>query len=158
MPRALDFAPGRNTQRGAWVGDFRLENGYVHVKSTGVRFKNDWQLWSDIGRWFTYYAFVRVRGRLSRCSQCSEPSHATKASSQGAQRRSKPRNIHAIRANISLELRSRPSVQTVSVVSSVGNSGSMRWLGWPTQCCPAESDRGEHFPLAVHRDFQVWLT
>jgi hypothetical protein len=32
------------------------------VKSTGVRFKNDWQLWADIARWFTYYAFVRMHG------------------------------------------------------------------------------------------------
>ena len=44
MP-TLDFAPGTNTQRGAWVKDFQLVDGYVHVKSTGVRFKNDWQLW-----------------------------------------------------------------------------------------------------------------
>jgi hypothetical protein len=58
----LDFAPGKNTQRGAWVKDFQLVDGYVHVKSTGVRFKNDWQLWKDIGRWFTYYAFVRLHG------------------------------------------------------------------------------------------------
>jgi hypothetical protein len=26
------------------------------------RFKNDWQLWADIGRWFTYYLFVRAHG------------------------------------------------------------------------------------------------
>lgn len=58
----LDFAPGNTTQRGAWVKDFQLVDGYVHVKSTGVRFKNDWQLWQDIGRWFTYYAFVRLHG------------------------------------------------------------------------------------------------
>ncbi len=63
---AIDFAPGRNTQRGAWVKDFRLEDGYVHVKSTGVRFKNDLQLWSDIARWLTYYTFVRVRGAWTR--------------------------------------------------------------------------------------------
>lgn len=58
----LDLAPGSTSQRGAWVKDFRLENGYVHVKSTGVSFKNDLQLWADIWRWFTYYAFVRLRG------------------------------------------------------------------------------------------------
>ncbi len=58
----LDFAPGNTTQCGAWIKDFQLVDGYVHVKSTGVRFKNDWQLWQDIGRWFTYYAFVRLHG------------------------------------------------------------------------------------------------
>ena len=56
----FDLAPGRNTQRGFWGSDFQLVDGYVHVKSTGVRFKNDWQLWADIWRWFTYYAFVRL--------------------------------------------------------------------------------------------------
>jgi hypothetical protein len=61
MP-VLDLAPGKNTQRGFWGFDFRLVDGYVHVKSTGVRFKNDWQLWADIWRWFTYYAFVRLHG------------------------------------------------------------------------------------------------
>jgi hypothetical protein len=63
---AIDFAPGRNTQAGAWVKDFRLEDGYILVKSTGVRMKNDLQLWSDIFRWLTYYAFVRVRGFFAR--------------------------------------------------------------------------------------------
>jgi hypothetical protein len=58
----LDLSPGRNTQRGFWGFDFRLVDGYVHVKSTGVRFKNDWQLWADIGRWFTYYLLVRAHG------------------------------------------------------------------------------------------------
>jgi hypothetical protein len=58
----LDLAPGDTSQRGAWTKDFQLIDGYVHVKSTGVRFKNDWQLWADIWRWFTYYAFVRLRG------------------------------------------------------------------------------------------------
>jgi hypothetical protein len=58
----LDFAPGLNTQRGAWVKDFRLEDGHILVKSTGVRIKNDLQLWSDIFRWLTYYAFVRAHG------------------------------------------------------------------------------------------------
>lgn len=62
---AIDFAPGRNTQAGAWVKDFRLEEGYIHVKSTGVRIKNDLQLWSDIFRWMTYYAFVRAHGFLA---------------------------------------------------------------------------------------------
>jgi hypothetical protein len=65
----LDLAPGKNTQRGFWGFDFRIVDGYVHVKSTGVRFKNDWQLWADIGRWFTYYLFVRAHGfwvRLTR--------------------------------------------------------------------------------------------
>lgn len=61
----LDFAPGLNTQRGAWVKDFRIEAGYIHVKSTGVRIKNDLQLWSDIFRWLTYYAFVRAHGFLA---------------------------------------------------------------------------------------------
>jgi hypothetical protein len=61
MP-VFDLAPGRNTQRGFWGFDFRIEDGYVCVKSTGVRFRNDWQLWSDIGRWFTYYLFVRLHG------------------------------------------------------------------------------------------------
>lgn len=61
MP-VIDLAPGSNTQRGFWGLDFRLVDGYVHVKSTGTRFKNDWQLWKDIGRWFTYYAFVRLHG------------------------------------------------------------------------------------------------
>jgi hypothetical protein len=59
---AFDLAPGKNTQRGFWGFDFQLVDGYVHVKSTGVRFKNDWQLWADIGRWFTYYLFVRLHG------------------------------------------------------------------------------------------------
>ncbi len=65
----LDLAPGRNTQRGFWGFDFQIIDGYVHVKSTGTRFKNDWQLWADIGRWFTYYLFVRLHGfwvRLTR--------------------------------------------------------------------------------------------
>lgn len=70
---AIDFTPGKNTQRGAWVKDFRLENGYVHVKSTGVRFKNDWQLWQDIGRWFTYYAFVRLHGVWAHLSGKTGP-------------------------------------------------------------------------------------
>ncbi|MEZ6023805.1 MAG: hypothetical protein R3C16_10430 [Hyphomonadaceae bacterium] len=63
---AIDLAPGKNTQRGFWGVDFRLVDGYVHVKSTGVRFKNDWQLWADIGRWFTYYLFVRAHGLFAR--------------------------------------------------------------------------------------------
>lgn len=58
----LDLAPGDTSQRGAWAKDFQLVDGYVHVKSTGTRFKNDWQLWTDIFRWFTYYALVRLRG------------------------------------------------------------------------------------------------
>lgn len=62
MNNAFDLAPGKNTQRGFWGFDFQLVDGYVHVKSTGVRFKNDWQLWKDILRWFTYYVFVRLRG------------------------------------------------------------------------------------------------
>ena len=72
MP-VLDLAPGKNTQRGFWGTDFRLEDGYVHVKSTGVRFKNDWQLWADIWRWFTYYAFVRIRGFWARLTQPAGP-------------------------------------------------------------------------------------
>ncbi len=71
--RVLDLAPGRNSQRGFWGTDFRLEDGYVHVKSTGTRFKNDWQLWADIGRWFTYYAFVRAHGFWARLTQAPGP-------------------------------------------------------------------------------------
>lgn len=59
--RTLDFAPGANTQRGLWLGDFRYEDGRIFVKSTGVWMKNDWQLWSDIGRWLGYYALVRAK-------------------------------------------------------------------------------------------------
>lgn len=66
---AIDFAPGRNTQVGAWVKDFRIEDGYILVKSTGVRIKNDLQLWSDIFRWLTYYAFVRAHGFLASLSR-----------------------------------------------------------------------------------------
>lgn len=69
----LDFAPGKNTQRGAWVKDFQIVDGYVHVKSTGVRFKNDLQLWSDIFRWLTYYAFVRVHGLWARLTKPRGP-------------------------------------------------------------------------------------
>ncbi len=68
MP-AIDFSPQRNTQRGLWLGDFRLEDGRILVKSTGVWINNDLQLWRDIGRWLTYYAFVRLHGlwlRLTR--------------------------------------------------------------------------------------------
>ncbi len=72
MP-VLDLAPGKNTQRGFWGTDFRLEDGYVHVKSTGVRFKNDWQLWADIWRWFTYYAFVRLHGFWARLTKPAGP-------------------------------------------------------------------------------------
>lgn len=69
----FDLAPGRNTQRGFWGFDFQLVDGYVHVKSTGVRFKNDWQLWADIGRWFTYYLFVRLHGLCAHLSGKSGP-------------------------------------------------------------------------------------
>lgn len=69
----LDLAPGKNTQRGFWGFDFRLVDGYVHVKSTGTRFKNDWQLWQDIGRWFTYYLFVRLHGFWMRLTQRAGP-------------------------------------------------------------------------------------
>ena len=62
MRGAIDFTPGRNSQRGAWLGDFRYEDGRILVKSTGVWIKNDFQLWSDIIRWLSYYAFVRWRG------------------------------------------------------------------------------------------------
>jgi hypothetical protein len=65
MP-VIDLAPGQNTQRGFWGFDFQLVDGYVHVKSTGVRFKSDWQLWADIWRWFTYYLFVRAHGFWAR--------------------------------------------------------------------------------------------
>lgn len=69
----IDFTPGRNTQTGAWIGDFRLEDGYVHVKSTGVRFKNDLQLWRDIARWLTYYLFVRAHGVWAHLTRASRP-------------------------------------------------------------------------------------
>lgn len=69
----LDLAPGKNTQRGFWGFDFQIVDGYVHVKSTGVRFKNDWQLWKDIGRWFTYYAFVRLHGVWAHLSGKTGP-------------------------------------------------------------------------------------
>ncbi len=72
MP-AFDLAPGKNTQRGFWGFDFQLEDGYVHVKSTGVRFKNDWQLWADIGRWFSYYLFVRAHGLWTRVTRRAGP-------------------------------------------------------------------------------------
>lgn len=72
MP-VIDLAPGANTQRGFWGLDFRLVDGYVHVKSTGTRFKNDWQLWADIGRWFTYYLFVRLHGVWAHLSGKSGP-------------------------------------------------------------------------------------
>lgn len=70
MP-VFDLAPGRNTQRGFWGTDFQIVDGYVHVKSTGVRFKNDWQLWADIWRWFTYYLFVRAHGVWARLKRRS---------------------------------------------------------------------------------------
>jgi hypothetical protein len=69
----IDLAPGNTTQRGFWGFDFQLIDGYVHVKSTGVRFKNDWQLWDDIGRWFTYYLFVRLRGFWARLTKPPGP-------------------------------------------------------------------------------------
>lgn len=69
----LDLAPGRNTQRGFWGFDFQIVDGYVHVKSTGTRFKNDWQLWADIWRWFTYYAFVRLHGFWARLTKPAGP-------------------------------------------------------------------------------------
>jgi hypothetical protein len=72
MP-TFDLAPGKNTQRGFWGTDFQLVDGYVHVKSTGVRFKNDWQLWADIWRWFTYYAFVRLHGFWVRLTKPRGP-------------------------------------------------------------------------------------
>lgn len=72
MP-AFDLAPGKNTQRGFWGLDFQLVDGYVHVKSTGVRFKNDWQLWADIARWFSYYAFVRLHGLWASLTQPPGP-------------------------------------------------------------------------------------
>lgn len=72
MP-VFDLAPGKNTQRGFWGTDFQVVDGYVHVKSTGVRFKNDWQLWTDIWRWFTYYAFVRLHGFWARLTRPRGP-------------------------------------------------------------------------------------
>lgn len=73
MRLAIDLAPGKNTQRGFWGLDFQLVDGYVHVKSTGVRFKNDWQLWADIARWFSYYAFVRLNGFWARLTKPAGP-------------------------------------------------------------------------------------
>ena len=69
----LDFSPRQNTQRGAWVSDFRYENGRIFVKSTGVWMKNDFQLWSDIFRWLTYYAFVRLNGYWAKISKPAGP-------------------------------------------------------------------------------------
>lgn len=69
----IDLAPGENTQRGFWGLDFQLVDGYVHVKSTGVRFKSDWQLWADIARWFSYYAFVRLNGFWTRLTKPAGP-------------------------------------------------------------------------------------
>ena len=69
----FDLAPGKNTQRGFWGTDFQLVDGNVHVKSTGTRFKNDWQLWADIWRWFTYYAFVRLHGFWARLTKPRGP-------------------------------------------------------------------------------------
>ncbi|MFZ2029310.1 MAG: hypothetical protein WAU68_03295 [Vitreimonas sp.] len=66
MRGAIDFTPGENSQRGGWLGDFRYENGRILVKSTGVWMKNDFQLWADIFRWLTYYAFVRWHGLWAR--------------------------------------------------------------------------------------------
>jgi len=70
---AIDFSPRRNTQTGAWVGDFRYERGRIYIKSTGVWLKNDLQLWADIGRWMTYYAFVRLAGAWTRLTQKPGP-------------------------------------------------------------------------------------
>jgi hypothetical protein len=70
---ALDFSPGRNTQRGAWVGDFRYENGRILVKSTGVWMRSDLQLWTDIFRWLTYYVFVRWHGLVARLTKPAGP-------------------------------------------------------------------------------------
>lgn len=70
---SIDFAPGRNTQRGAWLGDFRYERGRILVKSTGVWMKNDLQLWADICRWLTYYAFVRAHGLWARLTKPAGP-------------------------------------------------------------------------------------
>ncbi len=69
----LDFSPKANTQSGAWVKDFRYENGWIFIKSTRVRIKNDFQLWRDIARWLTYYAFVRLRGFWTRLTQKPGP-------------------------------------------------------------------------------------
>lgn len=66
MRGAIDFTPGKNSQRGNWLGDFRYENGRILVKSTGVWMKNDFQLWADIFRWLTYYALVRWHGLWAR--------------------------------------------------------------------------------------------
>lgn len=62
MPLTIDTSPNKNTQRGLWLGDFRLENGKITVKSTGTTFANDLQLWGDIRRWLTYFFYVRLVG------------------------------------------------------------------------------------------------
>lgn len=54
----------RNTDNAApfgfWLRDFRAENGRIFIKATGVWIVNDWPLWADIGRWFSYYVLVRA--------------------------------------------------------------------------------------------------
>jgi len=70
---ASDVSPGRTIHRGAWLRDFHYERGRILVKSTGVWMKNDLQLWSDIFRWLTYYAFVRVRGAWATLTKPAGP-------------------------------------------------------------------------------------
>lgn len=73
MP-TLDVAPEQTEPHGAWVGDFRLEQGKIYIKATGVRIDNDLQLWRDILRWLTYYAFVRTHGVWARLTRAAGPS------------------------------------------------------------------------------------
>jgi hypothetical protein len=73
MRFAIDLAPGKNTQRGWWLGDFQYKDGFIIVKSTGVWMKNDVQLWADIFRWLTYYAFVRLNGFWTQLTRPAGP-------------------------------------------------------------------------------------
>jgi hypothetical protein len=62
---SIDLSPGRNTQRGLWLGDFRYENGRILVKSTGVWMNSNVQFWADIRRWLGYYGLVRAKSLLN---------------------------------------------------------------------------------------------
>jgi hypothetical protein len=68
-----DVSVRGKVQRGAWLRDFHYERGRILVKSTGVWMKNDLQLWADIGRWLSYYAFVRLRGLWVRLTKPAGP-------------------------------------------------------------------------------------
>lgn len=68
-----DVSVTENIHRGAWLRDFHYERGRILVKSTGVWMKNDLQLWADIGRWLTYYVFVRLHGVWARLTKPAGP-------------------------------------------------------------------------------------